>query len=64
MGGRVLDGVVSPIDVLPAIVQALPDTVPVLMDSGPALGNRYREGPGAGCPRRADRAAHNCMLWR
>lgn len=33
-GGRVLDGVVSPIDVLPAIVQALPDTVPVLMDSG------------------------------
>ena len=33
-GGRVLDGAVSPLEVLPAIRAALPEAVPVLMDSG------------------------------
>lgn len=33
-GGRVLDGVVSPLEVLPAIVQAVGPQVPVLLDSG------------------------------
>lgn len=33
-GGRVLDGVVSPIEVLPAIAQAVQGQVPLLLDSG------------------------------
>ena len=33
-GGRVLDGVVSPLDVLPAIAQAVGPHVPLLLDSG------------------------------
>ena len=33
-GGRVLDGVVSPLEVLPAIAQAVGPTVPLLLDSG------------------------------
>ncbi|WP_284337493.1 alpha-hydroxy acid oxidase [Comamonas sp. NoAH] len=33
-GGRVLDGVVSPVDVLPAIAQAVGRHVPLLLDSG------------------------------
>ena len=37
-GGRVLDGAVSPLEVLPAIRAALPASIPVLMDSGVRLG--------------------------
>ncbi|MDR2298675.1 MAG: alpha-hydroxy-acid oxidizing protein [Comamonas sp.] len=37
-GGRVLDGAVSPLEVLPAIRAALPDSIPLLMDSGVRLG--------------------------
>lgn len=37
-GGRVLDGAVSPLEVLPAIRAALPVSIPVLMDSGVRLG--------------------------
>ncbi len=33
-GGRVLDGVVSPLDVLPAIARAVAPDVPLLLDSG------------------------------
>jgi L-lactate dehydrogenase (cytochrome) len=33
-GGRQLDGVVSPLRVLPAIVEAVGDSLPVMMDSG------------------------------
>jgi L-lactate dehydrogenase (cytochrome) len=33
-GGRQLDGAVSPLRVLPAIVEAVGDSVPVMMDSG------------------------------
>ena len=33
-GGRVLDSVVSPIEVLPAIAQAVQGQVPLLLDSG------------------------------
>lgn len=37
-GGRVLDGAVSPLEVLPAIRAALPGSIPLLMDSGVRLG--------------------------
>ncbi|MBQ0132507.1 MAG: alpha-hydroxy-acid oxidizing protein [Comamonas sp.] len=37
-GGRVLDGVVSPIDVLPAIAQMVGGQVPLLLDSGVRYG--------------------------
>lgn len=37
-GGRVLDGAISPLEVLPAIRAALPASIPVLMDSGVRLG--------------------------
>ena len=37
-GGRVLDGVVSPVEVLPAIRQALGPAVPLLLDSGVRYG--------------------------
>lgn len=37
-GGRVLDGVVSPIEVLPAIAQAVQGQVPLLLDSGVRYG--------------------------
>ena len=37
-GGRVLDGVVSPLDVLPAIAQAVGPQVPLLLDSGVRYG--------------------------
>ncbi len=37
-GGRVLDGVVSPMDMLPAIRAALPASVPLLLDSGVRYG--------------------------
>ncbi|QIL83607.1 alpha-hydroxy-acid oxidizing protein [Diaphorobacter sp. HDW4A] len=37
-GGRVLDGVVSPIDVLPAIRAAVPASIPLIVDSGVRLG--------------------------
>lgn len=37
-GGRVLDGVVSPMEVLPHIVQAVGGQVPVLLDSGVRYG--------------------------
>ena len=37
-GGRVLDGAISPLEVLPAIRAALPASTPVLMDSGVRLG--------------------------
>ncbi|MGN1056245.1 MAG: alpha-hydroxy acid oxidase, partial [Comamonas sp.] len=37
-GGRVLDGVVSPLEVLPAIAQALGPKVPLLLDSGVRCG--------------------------
>lgn len=37
-GGRVLDGVVSPLEVLPAIAQAVGQQVPLLLDSGVRYG--------------------------
>lgn len=37
-GGRVLDGVVSPLEVLPAIAQAVGPTIPLLLDSGVRYG--------------------------
>lgn len=37
-GGRVLDGVVSPMEVLPAIAQAVSGQVPLLLDSGVRYG--------------------------
>lgn len=37
-GGRVLDGVVSPMDVLPAMAQAVGEQVPLLLDSGVRYG--------------------------
>lgn len=37
-GGRVLDGVVSPLEVLPAITQAVGAHIPVLLDSGVRYG--------------------------
>lgn len=37
-GGRVLDGAVSPLEVLPAIRAALAGSIPLLMDSGVRLG--------------------------
>lgn len=37
-GGRVLDGVVSPIEVLPAIRAAVPASVPLIVDSGVRFG--------------------------
>ncbi|MFV0644748.1 MAG: alpha-hydroxy acid oxidase [Sphingomonadaceae bacterium] len=33
-GGRVLDGLASPIDQLPSMVEAIDDAIPVLLDSG------------------------------
>lgn len=37
-GGRVLDGVVSPIEVLPAIRDAVPAHIPIIVDSGVRYG--------------------------
>lgn len=37
-GGRVLDGVVSPLEVLPAIAQAVQGRIPLLLDSGVRYG--------------------------
>lgn len=37
-GGRVLDGLVSPLDALPAMVEAVEDRIPLLLDSGVRYG--------------------------
>ena len=37
-GGRVLDGVISPLEVLPAVRAVVPPQVPLIVDSGVRLG--------------------------